>query len=91
MVAPVSSGVVRLGDVAGRIERLEVRCARCPRRGLLRLSRLIAEHGPNLNFPALGNLLAASCPNAHETYGQRCFVIWPDLPRLAREGRQPPG
>ena len=37
--------VVTLGDLVGRIERLEVRCSRCDRAGRVKLARLIAEHG----------------------------------------------
>jgi hypothetical protein len=36
--------VVTLGDLVGRLERLEIRCRRCERRGLIRLARLIEAY-----------------------------------------------
>ena len=46
-----AKGVVTLGDLVGRIDRLEVRCRRpkacgprrCPRHGGLRLARLVTD------------------------------------------------
>jgi hypothetical protein len=35
----------------GRLEMLEIACARCERRGRLRLEKLIARHGPALPLP----------------------------------------
>lgn len=55
-------GVILLGQVAARLEYLEIGCSRCDRRGRLRLDRLLAEHGPDMPMPALGRLLAADCP-----------------------------
>ena len=43
---------VTLGDLAGRIERLEVRCTRCPRHGRVKLAKLLAEHGADLGIRA---------------------------------------
>jgi hypothetical protein len=40
--------VVTLGDL---VERLEIRCRRCERRGLIRLARLIEEHGAEMALP----------------------------------------
>ena len=40
------SGVVLLGEVAARLQLLEVACNRCERRGRLRTDWLVAEHGP---------------------------------------------
>jgi hypothetical protein len=75
--------VVRLGELVGFVEKVEVRCTRCDRRGRLRLAKLIAEHGPEMSFPALGDRLAAGCPKATASYGERCFVVFADLVRFA--------
>ncbi len=55
-------GYVRLGQLAGRLDRLDVACNRCDRRGRLRLDRLLAEHGPAMPVPDLLRLLSADCP-----------------------------
>ena len=70
--------VIVLGDLVGRIERLEVRCTRCPRQGCVRLAKLLAEHGAELGLPDLAMRLAADCPRAQVTnVAERCFVIFP--------------
>ena len=59
-----ATGAVTLGEQAGRVERLEVRCRRCERHGRLRLARLIADHGAGTGLPNLTVRLAAGCPKA---------------------------
>ena len=82
--------VVTLGDLVGRIERLEVRCSRCDRAGRVKLARLIAEHGSDLPMPELAVRLAAGCPKAQATgAAERCFVVFPQLLDLpVRPNRQ---
>ena len=63
-----ATGAVTLGELAGRVERLEVRCRRYTRYGRLRLARLIADHGAGTGLPDLG---------------ERCFVHFPQLLGLA--------
>ena len=76
--------VVTLGDLVGRVERLEIRCTRCPRQGRVKLSELIAAHGAGMDLPQLGTVLAADCPKATATGpADRCFVIFPDLVNLS--------
>jgi hypothetical protein len=71
---------VTLGDLVGRIERLEIRCTRCDRSGRLTVARLIANHGADMGMPDLAVLLAANCPRANATSpGDRCFVVFPQL------------
>jgi len=75
-----AGGAVTLGDLVGRLERLEVRCRRCPRHGLLRLARLIADHGAGTGLPDLAARLAAGCPRAAAAdLAERCFVHFPQL------------
>jgi hypothetical protein len=72
--------VVTLGDLVGRIERLEIRCIRCPRQGRVKLGKLLAEYGPDLGLPDLAVLLAAGCPQATATDpSSKCFVCFPGL------------
>jgi len=59
--------VVTLGDLVGRLERLEILCRRCERHGLIRLARLIEVHGPGMALPELGRRLATDCPRATAT------------------------
>ncbi len=72
--------VVTLGDLVGRLERLEIRCRRCERRGRTRLARLIEEHGAEMALPELGHRLAADCPRATATdLSVRCCIYYPAL------------
>ena len=72
--------VVTLGDLVSRLERLEIRCRRCERRGRTRLARLIEEHGAEMALPELGHRLAAGCPRATATdLSVRCCVYYPAL------------
>ena len=79
-----ATGAVTLGEQAGRVERLEVRCRRCERHGRLRLARLIADHGAGTGLPDLAVRLSAGCPKAQALeLGERCFVFFPQLLELA--------
>ena len=78
-----ATGAVTLGEQAGRVEGLEVRCWRCERHGRLRLARLIADHGAGTALPDLAAPLAADCPKAGAPDpGERCFVHFPQLLEL---------
>ena len=66
-----------LGDLVGRLERLEIRCRRGER---IRLARLVEEHGAEMALPELGHRLAAGCPRATATeLSVRCCVYYPAL------------
>jgi hypothetical protein len=82
------AGVYTLGDVASRISLLEVACNRCDRRGRLRTSRLLAEHGPDMPMPALLRIIAADCPRLtaeriFDICGIRCPQMVPIFYRKA--------
>ncbi len=78
-----TKGAVTLGELAGRLDQLEVRCRRCQRRGRLRLARLIADHGAGTGVPELAVRLAAGCPKAETPdLGERCWVYFPQLLEL---------
>ena len=79
-----ATGAVTLGELAGRVERLEARCRRCERHGRLRLARLIADHGAGTGLPDLAVRLAAGCPKARTPdLAERCFVHFSQLLGLA--------
>jgi hypothetical protein len=48
----MSTGVVLLGQLAGRLSALEFACNRCDRHGWPRTARLLAEHGADMPMPA---------------------------------------
>ncbi len=74
------SGVILLGQVAHRLEILDVDCGRCERHGRLSIDRLLAEHGPDISMPALGRILAADCSRMIEQRGfDVCGVRFPGL------------
>ena len=75
---------VTLGDLRGRLDKLEVHCTRCDRRGRMKLAKLLAQHGPDLGLPDLAVRLAANCPNAGSTDPtRRCWVHYPQLAKPA--------
>jgi hypothetical protein len=47
-------GSITLGELYGKLTMLEIASSRCDRRGLLRLDRLITEHGAGMDSPVLG-------------------------------------
>jgi hypothetical protein len=74
---------ITLGDLDGKLQMLEIACSRCNRRGLLRLDRLIEEHGAGMGLPVLGQILAGACPYAASvSINDRCGVYFPQLPAL---------
>ena len=80
--------MVVLGDLVGRIERLEIRCTRCDRTGRQQLAKLLHAHGPDLPMPELAVRLAAGCPKINATStADRCFVVFPQLVALATAPR----
>ena len=76
------SGAVLLGQLTGRLAFLDVACIRCERRGRLRLSRLIAEHGAAFPVPSLTAHIAADCPRIAKRDRDMCGVHYPQLVNL---------
>ena len=74
-----SNGAVTLGDITDTITMLEVACD-CERRGRLRVTRLIAQHGVEVGLPELRHILASGCPHtgAVSLYDQ-CGIHYPQL------------
>jgi hypothetical protein len=77
------SGSILLGDVASGTETIEIACRACPRHGVLRTDRLLADHGKAMPMPALLRLLAGDCPRLTATnLYERCDVHSPTLSAL---------
>jgi hypothetical protein len=77
------SGSILLGDVAARTETIEIACRACPRHGVLRTDRLLADHGRNMPMPELLRLLAGGCPKLASVHRyDRCDVHCPTLSAL---------
>ncbi len=81
------TGSLSLDDVSRRFRMLEVRCGRCPRRGRLRIDKLIDEYGREMSLPDLRAIFAGDCE--HMTAARRkdqCQVFYPQLRELKRDG-----
>lgn len=74
-----------LGEMRGFRRRLEIECARCPRRGRVSVERLVAEHGEGMTLAELRKLLPGDCPKRHERDVDRCNAGFPQLVAIARE------
>jgi hypothetical protein len=75
-------------DLLGRIEFLNIMCAKCARRGRYRVRTLVWEIGLGGNLAAWLSGLSTDCPrNNAASFADRCDVRCPDLLKLAgREG-----
>ena len=61
------SGSILLGAVAALTETIEINCRACPRHGVLRTDRLLADHGAAMPMPTLLRLLAGDCAKLTST------------------------
>ena len=65
------------------MEPRDARERACPRHGVLRTDKLLADHGPAMTMPTLLRLLAGDCPKATATnFYERCDVHSPTLSAL---------
>lgn len=66
------------------VNRVEIRCSRCERHGLVRISTLAAQHGADMTLHELLRVLPGDCPQRHADRDvDRCSVGLPDLVRIA--------
>jgi hypothetical protein len=73
-------GAVMLGDIAGKITMLEVTCSRCERRGRLRVTKLIKQHGADMGLPELRHIIAGDCPRVvAASIREQCGAYYPQL------------
>jgi hypothetical protein len=76
-------GAIIFGDLAGKLDVLNVACDKCGRAGRYPLQRLIADRGRNGHVIDWLDEITADCPkkqahNMNDPCGARCS----DLPRL---------
>ena len=72
-------GSVTLGDLAGSLAMLQIKCSRCERRGWLQVDRLIEQHG-DAELPELRLTLAGDCPKAEVvSISDQCDIFFPQL------------
>jgi hypothetical protein len=64
---------ITLGEVAQRIDMLDIRCSRCDRHGRLNITRLLAEHGPETPIAEVMRAQIGDCPKRDDAQIQnRC-------------------
>jgi hypothetical protein len=84
----MSGGVITLAEMRAKgMTMLEVACRRGERRGRLRISRLIADHGSGVLD--LCAIIAADCPrmrNPSTSIHERCGVMFSELPKWFGSG-----
>jgi hypothetical protein len=87
-IVAIGHGAVTLGDLVGKLDRLEARCRHCERYGRVRLAKLIEEHGDDMGLPALAMRLAEECSKANSlNLSERClfhFPSWLSYSRVAK-------
>jgi hypothetical protein len=70
-----------LGEIASRIEILEIRCSRCDRAGRYSTTRLVEQYGADADSAAWVRGLVADCPRNNGSWYERCD---PHSPALAK-------
>ena len=70
-----------LSDLGEHITALDIHCAKCARRGRLKVSTLIARYGPEFLVPDLRTTLNADCEHANDVVNARCDLYFPQLKR----------
>jgi hypothetical protein len=73
-------GATTLGDLAGKLDYLQIECSACGRTGQYRVLRLIAELGNDLTLVELRKQLTTNCskregPDIHT----ECKAVFPGL------------
>jgi hypothetical protein len=81
-VLVMPSGAVTLGQIAGRLDRLEIACGKCGRRGSYSVQELIDRHGLELGLPDLAATLSADCEHRGGLAYDRCHVLFTNLTDL---------
>ena len=70
-------GAIIFRDLVGKLEVLNVECAKCGRRGRYRLDRLIERYGIDAKLFKCSDEITADCPrkramNLNDICGARC-------------------
>ena len=77
-------GSIILGDLIGKITMLEIVYRRCDHRGLLRLDRLIEEHGVGMGLPVRVQLQPRSVLHLNQSEYLIEYRASRDVPRTKR-------
>ena len=83
----MTTGAITLGQIAGRLDRLEIACGKCGRRGSYAVQGLIDRHGPDLGLPDLAAMLSADCEHRGGLAFDRCQVLFSNLIDLSPPSR----
>jgi hypothetical protein len=76
-------GAITFGDLAGRLDRLNVACDKCGRRGRYALARMIEQRGRDGKLVDLLAEVTADCPKKQaDNMGDQCAARFPDLARV---------
>ncbi len=70
---------VSLGELADRLDVLEVQCTKCARRGRYRTATLVERYGRGLALPDLRSKLSVNCEKHAAAEYERCDVYFPQL------------
>ena len=69
------------------MDRFEVVCRKCNRRGVLSAARLVGEHGARFPMTELRRVLAGNCERFKAAkHHDPCGCHFPELPRLSSLG-----
>jgi hypothetical protein len=76
-------GAIIFRDLVGKLDVLNVECAKCGRRGRYHLDRLIMRYGIDAKLFEWSDEIKADCPrkNAKNLY-DRCGARCADLPKV---------
>ena len=77
------NGAITFGDLVGKLDLLEVACAKCGRKGRYAVARLIEQRGPDGKIVDLLSELRSDCPK-HQAgdMGDMCAARCPELLRV---------
>jgi hypothetical protein len=76
-------GAIIVGALIGKLDLLEVACAKCGRKGRYAVARLIEQRGPDGKIVDLLSELPSDCPK-HQAgdMGDMCAARCPELLRV---------
>ncbi len=70
---------VKVGDLVGHFEYLNLSCEKCGRSGRYAVAKLVADRGPDFSLTKLKELMTKDCPRK----GEACLASYPDFPKPA--------
>ena len=79
----MTTGAITLGQIAGRLDRLEIACGKCGLWGSYSVQDWIDRHGPELGLPDLAATLSADCEHRGGLPYDRCQAHLTNLTDLS--------